>query len=447
MKKYFGTDGIRDLANSGVMTADTILRFGIAVGRVFRRGNYRHRVVIGKDTRLSGYMVESALIAGFTSMGMDTLLFGPIPTPAVAFLTRSLRADIGVMISASHNHFRDNGVKLFGPDGHKLSDELEAEIEYYMEEGVDNDMALSEDLGRVTRVNDAQARYIEFAKRSVPRHSNLNGLKVVIDCANGAAYKVVPTTLWELGADLVTIGDNPNGVNINEGCGSTDTSLLQKTVVEEKADIGIALDGDSDRLLVCDEKGHMIDGDQILGMLARDWQERDMLSTNSVIATIMSNLELERYLNGHKLNLTRTPVGDRYVMQTMCKTGANLGGEQSGHVIIRDFSTTGDGLITALQVLTLLKRRNRPMSEIGRVFHPLPQILENIHYTNNLALDSHHIQNTIIGAENSLGKKGRILVRKSGTEPVIRVMAEGDDMALVKSVVKEVSASIREVSI
>ncbi|MGC6471562.1 MAG: phosphoglucosamine mutase [Parvibaculales bacterium] len=441
VRKYFGTDGIRGTVNNGTMTAETALRLGMAAGRVFRRGDYRHRVVIGKDTRLSGYTIEPALVAGFTSMGMDVFLFGPMPTPGVAYLTRTLRADIGVMISASHNSFEDNGIKLFGPDGFKLSDEIEYEIESYMDDGV-GQLSPPDKLGRAKRIDDAQARYIEFAKRTLPRTMNLNGLKVVIDCANGAAYKVAPTALWELGAEVVSIGCDPNGFNINKGCGSTDTALLSETVVAEKADIGIALDGDADRVIIVDENGRQIDGDQLMGLIATNWQAREMLTQPGVVATIMSNLGLERYLNGLNLDLVRTAVGDRYVVEQMREKGFNLGGEQSGHMIMSDFATTGDGLIAALQVLTVMRLTDKPVSMLGRVFEPLPQLLKNVRFSGDSPLDAELVQQAIAEGENRLGNSGRLVIRKSGTEPLIRVMGECDDAGLVGSVVDDIVETI-----
>jgi len=397
--------------------------------------------VIGKDTRLSGYTIEPALVAGFTSMGMDVFLFGPMPTPGVAYLTRTLRADIGVMISASHNSFEDNGIKLFGPDGYKLSDEIEYEIESYMDDGV-GQLSAPDKLGRAKRIDDAQARYIEFAKRTLPRTMNLNGLKVVIDCANGAAYKVAPTALWELGAEVISIGCDPNGFNINKGCGSTDTSLLAETVLAQKADIGIALDGDADRVIIVDEKGHQIDGDQLMGLIATNWLARDMLAQPGVVATIMSNLGLERYLNGLSLDLVRTPVGDRYVVEQMREKGFNLGGEQSGHMIMSDFATTGDGLIAALQVLTVMRLTDKPVSMLGRVFDPLPQLLKNVRYEGASPLDAEQVKQAIAEGEHRLGNSGRLVIRKSGTEPLIRVMGEGDDAGLVTSVVDDIVETI-----
>ncbi len=444
VRKYFGTDGIRGTVNKGNMTGEMALRLGMATGRVFRRGSYRHRVVIGKDTRLSGYMIEPALVAGFTSMGMDVFLFGPIPTPAVAFLTRSMRADVGVMISASHNKFEDNGIKLFGPDGYKLSDEIELEIEGFMDDGVGEHVAPADGLGRAKRIDDAQARYIEFAKRTFPRRGNLSGVKIVVDCAHGAAYKVAPTALWELGADIVAIGVDPDGMNINKGCGSTDTALLCETVVQEKADIGISLDGDADRVIICDENGKIIDGDQIMGLIATDWKRHERLSAPGLVATVMSNLGLERYLQSQDLDLIRTNVGDRYVVERMRALGYNLGGEQSGHMIMSDYSTTGDGLIAALQVLAVIQETGKPISEIGNMFEPLPQLLENVSFNSGAPLENERVQAAIRDAEAKLGNQGRVLVRPSGTEPVIRVMGEGDDETLVRQIVGEIVTTIEE---
>ncbi|MEL0071559.1 MAG: phosphoglucosamine mutase [Rhodobiaceae bacterium] len=446
IRKYFGTDGIRGRVNGDMMTAETALRLGMAAGRFFRRGEHRHRVVIGKDTRLSGYMVEPALVAGFTSMGMDVFLFGPIPTPAVAFLTRSLRADIGVMISASHNAFEDNGIKLFGPDGFKLSDDIEFEIEQLMDDVGGTSLVPAAELGRAKRIDDSQARYIEFAKRTFPRDLRLDGIKLVLDCANGAAYKVAPTALWELGAEVVPIGVSPDGFNINKGCGSTDTGLLAETVRRERADIGIALDGDADRLIICDENGQMVDGDQIMGLVAGDWQRRGLLSAPGIVATIMSNLGLERHLQGQGLSLARTKVGDRYVVEHMRRHGFNVGGEQSGHMVLSDFSTTGDGLIAGLQVLSVLKQLERPVSDMCRVFEPVPQILENVRFSAGAPLEHDTVQAAIAAGEVKLGNQGRLVIRKSGTEPLIRVMGEGDDAALVQDVVAEIVHSIQSVA-
>ncbi|MDC0433245.1 phosphoglucosamine mutase, partial [bacterium] len=446
IRKYFGTDGIRGTVNGDKMTAEMALRLGMAAGQYFRRGQHRHRVVIGKDTRLSGYMIEPALVAGFTAMGMDVFLFGPIPTPGVAFLTRSLRADIGVMISASHNEFQDNGIKLFGPDGYKLSDEIEFEIESLMDTPSQAALVPASDLGRAKRIDDSQARYIEFAKRTFPRDMNLEGIKLVIDCANGAAYKVAPTALWELGAEVVSIGVSPDGTNINKDCGSTRPALLSERVRAEKADIGIALDGDADRLVVCDEKGTIIDGDQIMGLVTDDWQKRNLLSAPGIVATIMSNLGLERHLQGNGLSLARTKVGDRYVVEHMRRHGFNLGGEQSGHMVLSDYSTTGDGLIAGLQVLAAMKYSGRPASDLTQVFEPVPQILENVRFTTGSPLDNEDVKKAIAAAEIKLGNQGRLVIRPSGTEPLIRVMGEGDDAALVKDIVAEIVGTIQSVA-
>ena len=441
-KKYFGTDGIRGLTNSFPMTTETALRLGMAAGRYFVRHTGRHSVVIGKDTRLSGYMIESALVAGFTSVGMDVFQFGPLPTPAVALMTRSLRADLGVMITASHNPYHDNGIKLFGPEGKKLDDETELKIEALMDGGLDENLAAPADLGRAKRIDDAQARYVEIVKSTFPRSRNLSSLRLVIDCANGAAYKVAPTALWELGADVIPIGVEPNGFNVNEDCGSTAPARLAKEVVKYRADLGIALDGDGDRLILCDEKGRIIDGDQILAMLATHWHRSGELAKPAIVATVMSNLGLERYLAGEGIAMERTQVGDRYVSERMKETGINLGGEASGHVVMPDFAPTGDGLIAALQVLRVLIDAGEPASTVFRVFKPAPQLLENVHVKKGqkpLAIES--VKAAIAEAESRLGTNGRLLVRASGTEPVIRVMAEGE-VKLIRSVVDDVKAAI-----
>mgnify|MGYP001028617510 CR=1 FL=1 len=444
-RKYFGTDGIRGTVNEGKMTADMALRLGMAAGQHFRDGDHRHRVVIGKDTRLSGYMIEPALVAGFTSMGMDVFLFGPIPTPAVSFLTRSLRADIGVMISASHNKYTDNGIKLFGRDGYKLSDEIEFRIEELMSNASALGLASAATLGRAKRIDDSQSRYIEFAKRTFPRRFTLDGIKIVVDCANGASYKVAPTALWELGAEVISIGVEPNGFNINEGCGSTDTSLLSARVIAEKADIGIALDGDADRVIICDEKGQIIDGDQMMGLIALEWQQIGLLSKAGIVATVMSNLGLERRLDAAGLELIRAQVGDRYVVEAMRAGGYNLGGEQSGHIVLSDFSATGDGLIAGLQVLAAMKRRELSISDLCNVFEPVPQVLKNISFSSGDPLSDPNVVSVIKSAEANLAKSGRILVRASGTEPLIRVMGEGDDADLVNSNVDAVIDAIRNI--
>ncbi len=444
-RSYFGTDGIRGRANSFPMTAEIALRVGLAAGKLFRSGgDRRHLVVIGKDTRLSGYMIEPALVAGFTSVGMDVRLFGPLPTPAVAMMTRSMRADLGVMISASHNSFADNGIKLFGPDGYKLSDQREAEIEAFMEEGLQEGLAEPRDLGRVVRIDDAQARYVEIVKATFPRQLNLNGLRVVIDCANGAAYKVAPTALYELGAEVVEIGVSPNGLNINEECGSTHPKALAKAVKEYRADIGIALDGDADRLLITDERGQVVDGDQIMALIARSWKEAGTLKGGGVVATVMSNLGLERFLAAHDMTLERTKVGDRYVMERMREGGFNLGGEQSGHIIMSDVSTTGDGLISALQVLAVLAQSNKPLSALARQFEPAPQVLRNVRFSSGKPLENKTVKAAIAEGEARLNGSGRIVVRASGTEPLIRIMAEGDDERMVKDVVKAIATAVEQ---
>jgi phosphoglucosamine mutase len=444
-RAYFGTDGIRGQANRHPMTAEVALRVGLAAGKLFMSGDERrHLVVIGKDTRLSGYMIEPALVAGFTSVGMDVRLFGPLPTPGVAMMTRSLRADLGVMISASHNAFSDNGIKLFGPDGYKLSDERELEIEALMDQGLQEGLAPPTRLGRVQRIDDCQARYVEIAKATFPRRLSLSGMRVVIDCANGAAYKVAPEALYELGAEVIPVGVNPNGFNINEDCGSTHPAAMQKLVKEYRADIGIALDGDADRLVICDEKGQIIDGDQIMALMADHWARTDRLTGGGVVATVMSNLGLERYLKGRGLSLERTQVGDRYVMARMREGGFNLGGEQSGHIILNDFSTTGDGLLAALQVLAVLRDSDKPMSALARQFEPVPQLLENVRFAAGKPLENEQVKGAIAAAEQRLNGSGRIVVRASGTEPLIRIMAEGDDAGVVNQVVKDIVGAVKK---
>jgi phosphoglucosamine mutase len=444
-RTLFGTDGIRGLANTFPMTPEIALKVGMAAGRIFRRGDHRHRVVIGKDTRLSGYMIEYALVSGFTSVGMEVFLFGPLPTPAVAMLTRSLRADLGVMISASHNPYTDNGVKLFGPDGEKLSDEREHEIEALMMSAPEEGLAPPAKIGRAHRIEDAQARYIEFVKRTFPKHLRLEGLRIVIDCANGASYKVAPSVLWELGADVFSIGVEPDGMNINRDVGSTEPAAMIAKVKETRADFGIALDGDADRVVMCDEKGRIIDGDQILALIARSWQKSGELKGCGVVGTVMSNIGLERFLGGLNLKLVRSPVGDRYVIEKMREGGYNVGGEQSGHIIFSDFITTGDGLIAALQVLAVLAEERRPASQAAHIFEPAPQVLENVRFRNGSPLSDPKVATKIKLAEARLDN-GRLLVRKSGTEPVIRIMAEGEDEKLVREVVRDVAALIREAS-
>ena len=434
VRKYFGTDGIRGRANS-VIVPELALRVGQAAGLVFRRGDHRHRVVIGKDTRLSGYMIETALVAGFTSVGMDVLLLGPMPTPAVAMLTRSMRADLGVMISASHNAYDDNGIKLFGPDGYKLSDAVEQEIEALIDADFAKKLAKSPDLGRAKRIDGVHDRYIEFAKRTLPRTLSLDGLRVVVDCANGAAYRVVPEALWELGADVVSIGVEPDGFNINRDCGSTEPAALCAKVKEMRADIGIALDGDADRVLIADERGHLVDGDQLLAVIAASFKEDGRLARPGVVATVMSNLGLERYLGELGLALARTPVGDRYVLEHMREHGYNIGGEPSGHIILSDHTTTGDGFVAALQILAVVRKRNQPVSMVCHRFDPLPQVLKNVRYLSGKPLESASVRSAIKEAERRLNGQGRLIIRPSGTEPVIRVMGEGDDKVLVEEVV------------
>ncbi len=428
--KYFGTDGIRGRANKFPMTAEIAMRVGMAAGLSFQRGNHRHRVVLGKDTRLSGYMIENAMVAGLCAAGMDVFLLGPIPTPAVAMLVRSLRADIGVMISASHNPYYDNGIKLFGPDGYKLSDEIEERIESMLDKDIELALADSDGLGR--------------AKRTLPRSMSLSGLRIVVDCANGAAYKVAPAALWELGADVVAINVEPNGFNINKECGSTHPAELQKKVHEVRADIGIALDGDADRVVIVDENGAIVDGDQIMALIAESWHQSGRLAGGGVVSTVMSNLGLERFLGGMKLQLHRTKVGDRYVVEHMRAHGLNVGGEQSGHIVLSDFSTTGDGLVSALQVLACIKRQNRPVSELSKKFEPVPQLLKNVRVAGGKPLEEAPVKAAIEEARNRLGKAGRLVIRPSGTEPLIRVMAEGDDPQLVEAVVNDIVGIISE---
>lgn len=441
VRKYFGTDGIRGLANRKI-TADLALRVGQAAGVVFKRGEHRHRVVIGKDTRLSGYMIETALVAGFTSVGMDVLLLGPMPTPAVGMLTRSMRADLGVMISASHNPFDDNGIKLFGPDGFKLNDGVEVEIETLMDSDLSKHFAKSLDLGRAKRIDGVNDRYIEYAKRTLPKALDLSGLRVVVDCANGAAYRVVPEALWELGADVVTIGVDPDGFNINRDCGSTDTRAISAKVREMRGDIGIALDGDADRVIIVDERGHIVDGDQLLAVIAESWKEQGLLSQPGIVSTVMSNLGLERHLAGLDLKLVRTPVGDRYVLEEMRAHNYNVGGEPSGHIILSDYSTTGDGFVAALQVLAVVRRHDKPVSQVCHRFEPLPQVLKNVRVQKGQMPENARMRSIIATAEEKLGRGGRLIVRPSGTEPVIRVMGEGDDKILVETVVDDVCEAL-----
>ncbi|GGC31125.1 phosphoglucosamine mutase [Novosphingobium marinum] len=441
-KQYFGTDGIRGRTNAGVMTASVAMKVGQAAGTRFLRGDHRHRVVIGKDTRLSGYMLENAMVAGFTSVGMDVVLLGPMPTPAVALLTRELRADVGVMISASHNLYEDNGIKLFGPDGFKLSDDDEMAIEEMLRQ--DQQLAASQDIGRARRIEDARGRYIHAVKRSLPQEIRLDGLKIAIDCANGAAYQVAPSAFWELGAEIVALGVAPNGKNINDGCGSTSLGQLRKAVVDNGADIGIALDGDADRLIVVDEKGEAVDGDQIMALIGSRWAHEGRLTGGGVVATVMSNLGLERFLAGEGLDLVRTKVGDRHVLERMKTGGYNVGGEQSGHMILLDHATTGDGTIAALQVLAALVQSGKRASELLHLFDPVPQLLRNVRFGGGKPLEDGSVQAAIADAEASLRGRGRLVIRPSGTEPVIRVMAEGDNEDEVEAVVFSICAAVEK---
>ena len=434
-RRYFGTDGIRGQSNKFPMTPDLAMRVGIAVGTTFRRGSHRHRVVIGKDTRLSGYMLENALVAGFTAAGVDAFVLGPIPTPAVAMLTRSLRCDIGVMISASHNPYQDNGIKLFGPDGYKLSDEIESQIEDMVDQDINAQLAKSDGIGRAKRIDGVHDRYIEFAKRTLPRDVTLNGLRVAIDCANGAAYKVAPAVLWELGADVVAIGTEPNGTNINLNCGSMHPEALIAKVHEVRADIGIALDGDADRVIIVDEKGKVVDGDQLMALIGETWANDGLLRGHGIVATIMSNLGLERFMSERGMTLARTSVGDRYVVEHMRKNDFNVGGEQSGHIVLSDFGTTGDGLVAALQVLAAVKRLDKPVSEVCHRFEPVPQLLKNVRFAGGKPLEDTQVKSAIADAQTALSNRGRLVIRPSGTEPLIRVMAEGDDPGQIEKIV------------
>jgi len=445
-RQLFGTDGIRGTANIEPITADMALKVALAAGAQFTRGDHRHRVVIGKDTRLSCYMLEYAMTSGFLAAGMDVLLTGPLPTPAIAMLTRAMRADLGVMISASHNPFDDNGIKLFGPDGYKLSDAIEAAIEARMAAGNGGPLPTGNRLGRAKRIDDAPGRYMEFVKNSFPKGLSLGGLKIVVDCANGAAYKVAPTVLWELGAEVVPVAVKPDGTNINRDCGAVSTAFMREQVALHGADLGLALDGDADRLIIADETGAVIDGDQLMALVARSWAEAGRLARAGIVATVMSNLGLERFLGGLDLALVRTPVGDRYVVERMRVDGYNVGGEQSGHIILSDYATTGDGLIAALQVLAVVVQSGRRLSEVGRVFAPFPQRLVSLRFSGGQPLDDAKVKDAIRAGESSLGKAGRLVVRKSGTEPVIRVMAEGEDEKLVGRVIEDISTAIRAVA-
>ncbi len=440
-RKYFGTDGVRGLANTHPMTADMALKLGAAAGRYFRKDQKSHRVVIGKDTRRSSYMIEAALTAGFASTGMEVFLLGPVPTPAVGMLARSMRADVGVMISASHNPYHDNGIKLFGPDGYKLSDTAEIEIERL----VDGDVKLAapENIGRVQRIDDGLGRYMEFAKTAFPRRRMLDGMKVVIDCANGAAYKAAPTVLWELGADVIPIGVSPDGFNINAGCGSTSPKAAAQAVITHKADVGICLDGDADRVMIIDENGVVADGDQIMGLIAGRWCDQGALMHDTLVATVMSNMGLEKYLRGRGITLLRTNVGDRHVVQAMRKGGFNLGGEQSGHIVMSDYVTTGDGLIAGLQFLNAMVQSDKPASSLAHVFKPYPQLLENIRYTDTDPLEAATVKAAIAEGEATLRKNGRLLIRKSGTEPLVRVMGECEDIGLLRRVVDDIVAAVK----
>ena len=439
-RKYFGTDGVRGLANAFPMTPDIALKLGAAAGRHFRKDQKQHRVVIGKDTRRSSYMFENALTAGFTSTGMDVYLLGPVPTPAVGVLTRSMRADVGVMISASHNSYLDNGIKFFGPEGFKLSDKVELEIEKLLDDEIE--YAASENIGMAKRIDDALGRYMEFAKSAFPRKKLLNGLKVVVDCANGAAYKAAPIVLWELGAEVISIGVNPDGYNINKDCGSTHPQNAAKAVLEHNADVGICLDGDADRLILIDNKGNIADGDQLMGLIASQWSSKGNLANNTLVATVMSNMGLERYLNTLDIKLLRTNVGDRYVVEAMRKFGYNLGGEQSGHIVMTDYATTGDGLMAALQFLNTLVESKCTSSELIKVFEPMPQLLRNVRLNNSESLDNLKVKESIKAGEDAFGDIGRILIRKSGTEPLLRVMGECEDPKLLKAVIGNIVETV-----
>jgi phosphoglucosamine mutase len=442
-KKLFGTDGIRGRANTEPMTADIALRVGMAAGCQFRRGRHQHRVLIGKDTRLSGYMLEAALTAGFISVGMDVIIVGPMPTPAVAVLTRSMRCDLGVMLSASHNPFEDNGIKLFGPDGFKLSDEVEELIEGHLDNGLTKYLSAPGKLGRAKRLHDVHGRYIEFVKHTFPKGCTLSGMRIVLDCANGAAYKVAPEILWELGAEVIPIGVSPDGTNINRDCGSTSPDAMCRAVQEYRADLGIALDGDADRVLIADETGTLLDGDQVMAVIANHWRHSGQLRRPGIVATVMSNMGLERYLSGIGLTLDRCKVGDRYVVEQMRRDGYNVGGEQSGHIILSDYTTTGDGLIAALQVLAVIIGCGQRPSEVCRVFEPLPQLLRNVRFSGGQPLEQQGVKDAIADYQRKLGNSGRLLIRPSGTEPVIRVMAEGEDEALIGAIVEDLCGLIR----
>ncbi len=444
--KYFGTDGIRGLANGEKLTPELALKIGMATGLAFMRGDYRHRVVIGKDTRRSGYMIENALSAGFNAVGMDVYRLGPMPTPAVAMLTRSLRADLGVMISASHNKYADNGIKLFQPDGNKLSDRVEHKIEKLIDSDLTNRLVTGSAIGRAKQIDESWTRYLEYAKRTLPRSADFTGMKIVIDCANGAAYKVAPEALKELGAKVFPIGVTPNGFNINDGVGSTATQRAQDLVLEKGADIGIALDGDADRVIIIDEKGQVVDGDQLMAAITQYWHEKEKILGGGIAATVMSNLGLERFIEGLGLKFNRTNVGDRYVLESMRNFGYNIGGEQSGHVILSDFSTTGDGLVAALQLLQIVKEKNIPVSQVCNCFEKVPQLLHNVKFNGGKPLENSKVTQIIAKSRQQLGKNGHLVIRKSGTEPLIRIMAQGDDEALIKAMVSDIAKTIREIS-
>ncbi len=441
-RKYFGTDGIRGLANGSKLTPELALKVGMATGLAFRRGSHRHRVVIGKDTRRSGYMIENALTAGFTAVGMDVFLLGPMPTPAVAMLTRSMRADLGVMISASHNPYEDNGIKLFRPDGYKLTDNMEEEIEALIESDLNPRLSQGQRIGRAKRLEEARTRYVEYAKRTLPRNTDFTGLRIVVDCANGAGYKVAPEALWELGAEVFAIGDQPDGFNINDKCGSTSPAKLSEKVRETRADIGIALDGDADRVLIVDEKGEVVDGDQLMGVIAKSWHERGILSGGGIAATVMSNLGLERFLQTMDLELDRAQVGDRYVLESMRANNYNVGGEQSGHIILSDFTTTGDGLVAALQLLQVVTSKGQTVSQVCNLYEKVPQLLHNVKFTRGQPLSDKSVVQLIENGKTRLGEGGRLVIRPSGTEPLIRIMGQGDDEALVSKIVREISDAI-----
>lgn len=443
--KFFGTDGIRGTANSFPMTAEIAMKTGMAAGMIFQRGTHRHRVVIGKDTRLSGYMIENALVAGFTAAGMDAFLLGPIPTPAVAMITRSMRADLGVMISASHNRFADNGIKLFGPDGYKLSDEIEARIEELLTKDLNGRLASPQEIGRAKRIDGGVERYVEAAKHTLPRKITLEGLRVVIDCANGAAYKAAPQVLWELGAEVVEIGTQPNGYNINRDCGSTSTDALANKVHEVRADIGIALDGDADRVIIIDERGQVVDGDQLMAVITQSFVQTGRLKNEGLVATIMSNLGLERFVSNLGVKLHRTKVGDRYVVEHMRANGFNVGGEKSGHMVLSDYATTGDGLVAALQLLSVVREQNKPVSQVCHLFEPVPQFLKNVRYSREKEpLSNENVQKAIEDGESRLSGSGRLVIRPSGTEPLIRVMGEGDNAELVTNVIDNIIEALEK---